>query len=425
VKKTTHPPLVHASLIAIILVAAAAFLLSALRDRGETRAPVVAVLPLDDLSAAPHRGYLSDAISEGIITELARFPHFRVVARNSSFQFRSSPTDVRVIGEALGAGYVVEGSQQYDGRRMRVTVQLIEADTGTHLFADKFERSIDDLFTVQNIIVRQIASVVGQSMMIDMPEAAPAGDVDARLRGLQARKLLSNLTRENWEKALALEEQSIREEPGSAWGYLGKSLTLGTGLDLGWVGPADEVLRDAQTLAMQALEIDPENYMAHQAMARTMARKRNYSEALEHFERAAALNPSDPVVLIGMSYPLMFTGQTERAIAVLEQAKEVDPMHGDWLRGQMGFVYWQAEECDKGLASVESMSGMPGSAYLVKAALLVCLDRTSDARTAMREFKARNPEHSSATEREKLPENWQPDGMAERWMRAMELAGLE
>lgn len=189
-------------------------------------APVVAVLPLDDLSAAPHQGYLHDALSEGIITELARFPQFRVVARNSSFQFRANPTDVREIGAVLGAGFVVEGSQQYDGEKLRVTVQLVETGTGAHLFSDQFDRDIQDLFVVQDEIVRHVASVVGQSILTEMPQRAARRDVDSLLRGLQARKIMSQLSYENWQKAIALEEISIREEPDSAWGYIGKSLML-------------------------------------------------------------------------------------------------------------------------------------------------------------------------------------------------------
>ena len=240
-------------------------------DRAHELAPVVAVLPLDDLSAAPHQGYLNDAMSEGIITDLARFPQFRVVARNSSFQFRDAPTDVRDIGETLGAGYVMEGSQQYDGARLRVTVQLVETASGAHLFAEKYERDIDDLFEVQNEIVRKVASVVGQVVLSDMPQRALPRDVDSRLRGLQARRIMTQLTYENWQKALVLEETSIREEPDSAWGYIGKSLMLGVAAQLGWMTPRDEVLDESVALAETALRLDPELHVAFRAGAGVVA----------------------------------------------------------------------------------------------------------------------------------------------------------
>ena len=133
---------------------------------------VVAVLPLDDLSDATNKGHLSDALSEGIITELARFPQFKVIARNSSFQFRGKATDIREIGESLGADYIVEGSQQFDGKNLRVTVQLIETETGTHVLSEKLDREITDLFVIQDQIVSHVASKVGGSVLTHIPTKA-------------------------------------------------------------------------------------------------------------------------------------------------------------------------------------------------------------------------------------------------------------
>ena len=423
---STRTPMRIAIFGSVILVLAIAIGVAFIsRDRGHERAPVVAVLPLDDLSTSPHQGFLNDALSEGIITELARFPQFHVVARNSSFQFRTSPTDVREIGKTLGAGYVMEGSQQYDGQRLRVTVQLVETDTGAHLFADKYERDIDDLFVVQNEIVRQVASVVGQEVLTDMPQRALPKDVDSRLRGLQARKIMTQLTYENWQKALALEETSIREEPDSAWGYIGKSLMLGAAARLGWMKPRDEVLDESVRLAETALSLDPENYMSHFALARVLSRRSAHSESILHFQRASKLNPSDSIVLIGMSVPLLYSGQTDEAIDVLQRAAEVDPLHGDWLRWQLGWAYWQNEECKKGLEAMQGMASPPNASNKTLAALLVCLDRIPEARTAMSKFLQARPGYSLEIEAEDVPTDWMPEGTGERWMDAMKRAGIQ
>lgn len=409
--------------VALVSVAAVALVFT-FGGRANEHAPVVAVLPLEDQSATPHQGFLNDALSEGIITELARFPQFGVVARNSSFQFRSSPTDVREIGETLGAGYVLEGSQQFDGQRLRVTIKLVETETGAHLFADRYERDIDDLFVVQDEIVRQVAAVVGQVVLTDMPQRALPEDVDSRLRGLQARRIMTQLTYENWQKALALEETSIREEPDSAWGYIGKSLMLGAAARLGWMQPRDEVLEESVGLAETALRLDPQNYMSHFALARVLSRRGEHAESILHFQRAAELNPSDSIVLIGMSVPLLYSGQTEEAIGVLERAAEVDPLHGDWLRWQLGWAYWQNEECEKGLEAMKSMASPPKASNKTLAALFVCLDRISDARSAMSVFLDTRPGFSREIEAEDVPSDWKPDGMAERWMAAMQQSGM-
>ncbi|MDU8945194.1 winged helix-turn-helix domain-containing tetratricopeptide repeat protein [Ovoidimarina sediminis] len=389
-----------------------------------SRAPVVAVLPLDDLSAAPHQGYLNDALAEGIITELARFPQFRVIARNSSFQFREAPTDVREIGATLGAGYVVEGSQQFDGARIKVTVQLVETDTGAHLFSDRYERDLDDLFAVQNEIVRHIASVTGQSILSDMPVHAAEDDVDSRLRGLQARNHMTNLTRENWQKAMALEETSIREEPHSAWGYVGKGLMLGVGARLGWLEPREDVLAEAKDHAETALRLAPENYMSHYTLARILSWQGEYAESLLHFARASDLNPSDSIVLIGMSIPLLYTGETEQAIDVLQQAAKVDPLHGDWLRWQLGWAYWQNDECERGLEAMQSMASPPVASNKTLASLLVCLGREEEAKVALQRFLDTRPGYSREDEAKTIPIDWKPDGLRDRFLEDMRRAGM-
>ena len=408
---------------AVVLVLVGGYLLTF--GRGDSGPPpVVAVLPFEDMSAAPHQGFLNDALAEGVITELAKFNQFRVIARNSSFQFRSEPTDVREIGETLGAGYVVEGSQQYDGDQIRITVQLVDTDSGVHLFADRYERDLDDLFVVQNDIVRHIAAEVGQSVLSDLPERVAARDVDSRLRGLQARNLMTQLSFENWQKAIALEETSIREEPESAWGYIGKSLMLGTASATGWMEPKDEVLAEATELAETALRLDPENYMAHFTLARVLSRKGENDASVLQFERAAALNPSDSIIWIGMSVPLLYMGDTDRALEVLETAASVDPLHGDWLRWQLGLAHWQAGDCAAGLEAMQSMASPPVSSNRALAVLLVCLDRLPEAEAAIGTFLDARPGHTLAAEAETYASNWEVDGVGARWLAALERAGL-
>ena len=347
-----------------------------------------------------------------------------MIARNSSFQFRADPKDVREIGETLGAGYIVEGSQQFDGERLKVTVQLVETDSGAHVFADQYERDLSDFFAVQDEIVRQVASVVGQSILTEIAERAPASDVDSRLRGLQARKIMTQLTFENWQKAMALEETSIREDPDSAWGYIGKSLMLGAAAALGWMQPREDVLEEATELAEKALRLDPENYMSHYTLARVLSRRNAYDESILHFQRASELNPSDSIVLIGMSVPLLYSGETEQALGVLEQAAAVDPLHGDWLRWQQGLAHWQNNDCKTGLSAMQSMSSPPVSSGKALAVILVCLDRLDEAQAAVAAFAEKRPDHSLESEMAAIPSDWKPDGTAERWIESLRSAGL-
>lgn len=386
---------------------------------------VVAVLPLDDLSDATNKGYLSDALSEGIITELARFPQFKVIARNSSFQFRGRATDIREIGKTLGADYIVEGSQQYDGENLRVTVQLIEAESGTHVLSEKLDRKITDLFAIQDQIVGHVASKVGGSMLTHIPTKRSENEVDSLLRGLRARRLMQNFSRENWQKAFALEQISIRDDPQSPWGYIGTSLMLTNAAFHGFLDrPKENILREAAEHSEQALSIAPTNYMSHYAHARMLATRRDHDEALLHFQQAAKLNPSDSLVPVAMSIPLLNVGETERAIAILLQAKSVDPLHRDTLWWQLGWAYWQNNECDKGLEAMLSMSSPHYDSQTMLAAIYSCLGKIAKAKEAIGKYLEKRPTGNLAAEAEFVSKQWTSKEIQKRWLNDMKLAGM-
>ncbi len=422
---STRRYVLAAGLAVFVLIATVVGYVSIQRPPHISKPFVVAVLPLDDLSDANHKGYLSDALSEGLITELARFPQFKVIARNSSFQFRGAPTDVRQIGEILGADYIIEGSQQIDGERLRVTVQLIDSSSGTHLLSEKLDRTIDDLFAMQDQIVSHVASRVGGSVLTHIPTKRTKQDVNSLLRSLQARQMMRVLTRENWQKALALEEISITEDPASPWGYIGKSLMLNVGAFHKWTDqPPNDALEEATELAQKALAISPENYMSHYALARVLTTRRDHAEALLHFQRAAQLNPSDSMVLIATSIPLLNIGEVDQAISALLEAKAVDPLHGDFLLWQLGWAYWQNNECDKGLEAMLSMASPHPDSQTMLAAIYSCLNRFEDAKEAMKVYLKKRPNRTLAVEAEFVGKQWTDTNTQDRWLNDMRLAGM-
>ena len=163
--------------------------------------PSIAVLPFDDLSTAKDQNYLSDAISEGVITELSRFSEIFVIARNSSFQYRDKATDTRDIAAELGVHYVLEGSQQKEGNSIRITVQLIDALAGRHIWAGTYDRSLEDLFAVQDEIVRAVASTVGAKIAFRPPPTGGLSRLSALQHHLKARQYMRQWTKEGTEKA--------------------------------------------------------------------------------------------------------------------------------------------------------------------------------------------------------------------------------
>ena len=273
--------------------------------------PTIAVLPFQDLSLGPNKGALGDILSEGIITDLARYPHFRVIAQNSSFRFRDAGADAGELRDILGADYVLKGSQLYDGTHVRVSVHLIETRGGTYVFTDRIDRELGDVFSAQDEIVKRVAAVTGEQVIASAPRLRDATDVSALLLYMRARAQMQHYSKENWEKAIALDRQSLAQFPESPWGYIGLAFRLQDAAGWGWSDrSADDLLSEAEALSDKALEIAPSNYEAHFARARVHERRGEHQESLLHFERAVALNPSASKALIGMSVPLLYLGET-------------------------------------------------------------------------------------------------------------------
>lgn len=388
--------------------------------------PRIAVLPLEDLSLGESKGAMGNILSEGIITDLARFSQFKVVAKNSSFKFGDGYTDARKISEVLGADYILDGSQQFDGNELRVSYHLVDARDGTHVLSGRINSLLGDIFSVQDSVVQRIASSVGISILDDIPGKRGSEDVSALMLGLKARRHMRHFSKENWEKAFALEQQSINQFPDSAWGHLGNALLLRSAASWGWLEePKEQLLDRAEYHAQQAVTFDPDNYMAHFARARVHSEKGEMKQAIGRFEESIRLNPSDSQVLIGFSVALLYVGQNERALAILEQAKEIDPLHSDWLYWQQGWAYWQTNQCDKGVSAMTSMANPPVTSQRMLAALYACLGDKKNAQSALQVYLDKRPDYTMKDEIEKISSGqWEVPGAVERWLDDMRFAGM-
>ena len=186
--------------------------------------PAIAVLPFDNMGGDPEQVYFSDGITEDIITELARFREFLVIARNSSFAFRDQGMDVRTIGQALGATYLVKGSIRRAGQQIRVTVQLVEVATETHLWAERYHRSLENIFAIQDDIARHVVTTVAQRIVDESEIAAqrrPPSDIRAYDLFLQGYRLSDTFRPDVQAQARSLFERAIALDPGFARAYTG------------------------------------------------------------------------------------------------------------------------------------------------------------------------------------------------------------
>jgi len=413
--------------ISIVLVAVLAFVWMrpsvSLRPQGP---PVIAVLPFDDFSAEPYQGYLSDAVGEGIITMLARYPQMTVIARTSSFQFRDSAMGISEIAERLGADFVLEGSQQFDGSRMRITTQLIDGATEAHVWADEIDVELDALLEVNSQISEKVANAIGLSVADTAAARMTAGDVSALMISNAAQsRIMRNFTRENLMKNIEEQGQAIKDYPESAWGYLGQALSLRIGLRYGWIEDDEAATRQLMyDLARKAVDLDPYNYMAYHALGRTLIHNRDVEAAIGAFSQGVELNPSSSLVNMGLADALVSAGKTEEALDVIARLERIDPLYGFAVTWAKSSALWQLGECEEALEAFQSTPSMPVAAYKELAAIHHCLGNQDKAEGAIQDYLAENPTWTLTREREINTGMWTAPGALDRWLTALEAAGM-
>jgi adenylate cyclase len=299
------------------------------------------------ISAATQQDYLSDGITEDITTELSRFSELSVIARNSAFQYKGKAVDIRQVGRELGARYVMEGSVRRSGDRIRIAAQLIDALTGDHRWAERYDRELHDAFAVQDEVARAIVVTLAahvnraetERALLKPPAAWEA--YEYYLRGAEAFFLhRSRRTKASLYEARRLLEQSLAIDPDYARAYAMLSRVhfhaYYEPFDGDYLSPG--ALDRALELAETAVHLDARLPQAHAELGSVLHFKRRHDDAIAEFERALALNPNYIDYLYGSV--LMYAGEPARAIEVLEANIRLDPFQPNvtGLTTMMGFA---------------------------------------------------------------------------------------
>jgi TolB-like protein len=355
--------------------------------------PSVAVLPFANMSTNPDDEYFSDGLTEDIITELARFRELAVIARNSTFRFKNQPTDVASIGRELGARYVVEGSVRRAGERIRINAQLVEADSGTHVWADRWDRDISDIFAVQDELTRMIAANLGvrvQDAALDRSLQKHPSDLDAYDCVLRARRFTTLLDADEQAKARDLLEQAIELDPGYSQAH---ALLANVYLAEHRFGsnPRPDPIGRALRMARRAIELDPQNAYAHCWLAIVHFFQHENESFEAEAQRALALNPNDTDTVAEIGHFYTWLGHFERGIALTRQAMALNPLHPGWYYFSFAHYHYDQRDYSQVVADVEK-ADMPHFywTHLMKAAALGQLgntERAADALARMRELK--------------------------------------
>ncbi|PWL33447.1 MAG: adenylate cyclase, partial [Marivita sp. XM-24bin2] len=414
------------AIITIVVLGFCGLAFAMLRPAAPPRPPVIAVLPFDDLSPPEYRGYLSDAVSDSITTLLARYPQFVIISQRSSFTFRNSDFAVSEIADQLGADYVLEGSQQYDGTRVRTTARLIDGVTEGNLWADEFDVPLDEILRASSRISRKIASAVEETVVDTAEPRMSSGDVSALLIANAAQsRIMRNFSRDSLLINIAEQEQSIRDYPDSAWGPLGQALSLRIGLRYGWVeGDEDAIRRRMDELARRAVKLDPNNFLAFHALGRVLMFNRDVEGAISAFERAVDLNPSSSFARNALAQALAFVGKTDEALEEIADIELIDPIYGHDTNWTKARIQWQKDDCEEALDTFKGEPSMPVAANKTLAAIHHCLGDTDEAKAAMAAFLGENPDWTVARERGIITGIWRAPGLADRWLAALEASGM-
>lgn len=348
-----------------------------------TTKPAIAVLPFTNMSGDPDQDFFSDGITEDIITELSRFRELFVIARNSSFTFKGRAVNVKQVGRELGVHYALEGSVRRAGNRVRITAQLIDCETGSHIWADRFDGDLADVFALQDEITRKIVGMLTVGLENDALERArrkPPDSLVAYDHWLRGKRLLwtdgqdNLMARQHFESAARLDPSYSRAYSGLAVTWQMEALGFWNADD--WRPFYGKALEYGE----KALALDDADYQAHIAIAWPILYRGDYARMKRHIDRAIMLNPNDADTLANASYLLSMYGDGQTAVACAESAAKLNPRFPDWYEGFYATALFISRRFDEALTVRLRQPDYFIDSTFHGAAILAQLGRLAEAR---------------------------------------------
>jgi adenylate cyclase len=362
--------------------------------------PSIAVLPFVNMSGDSEQEYFSDGITEEIITALSKVPRLFVIARNSSFTYKGKSVKVQDVGRELDVRYVLEGSIRKAGNRIRITAQLIDANLGNHLWAERYDRELEDIFALQDEITMKIL----MALQVELTEGEQARTLgqgtesyEAYLKILQGREHIYLMNKEGTALARQSFEEAITLDPEYAIGYTYLAWTYLLELFLGLSDAPGESMERALELAQTALTLDDSLADAHALLGSIYLAQGQWDKAVAEGERSVDLNPNsaDNIGLFGTT--LHNVGRSEEAIALFEKAIRLNPIPPDWLLESLATSYAMTGRYEEAIGELERVIRRNpdyAGAWISLAAIYSLLGREEEARAAAAEVLRLDPTFS-------------------------------
>ena len=345
--------------------------------------PTVAVLPFANMSGDPEQEFFVDGLTEDILTELSRRRELFVISRTSTFVYKGKSANLREVAQKLGARYLVEGSVRKASDRLRVTVQLIDTASDAHIWAERYDRKLDDVFAIQDEITSAIVATLPgrlEAAQHDQLARLKPSNLAAYECVLAAKVLHHRSTREDNEAALRLVDRALRLDPDYAHAHAWRGCILGQAWGYGWCKDKDATFSEVGFELSRAVTLDDNDADVHRILAAVAIVQNDMSRARYHQDRALALNPNYDLVVVQMGELFTWLGQSEEGVEWIRKAMKLNPHHPARFWSHLGRAYFVGRQYAPAVEAFMHLATMDASQHAFLAACYGWLgDRTAAA----------------------------------------------
>jgi adenylate cyclase len=398
--------------------------------------PSIVVLPFVNMSGDSEQEYFSDGLTEDLTTDLSKVSSLFVIARNSAFTYKGKLVKVQEVGRELGVRYVLEGSVRRSDSQVRINTRLIDTTTGGHLWSERYDRPLQDVFALQDEIRQKI--VVALKVQLTEEEQKrfrqfPTNNLEAYdyfLRGLErGGRAWDEYRKEANTQARQLYEKAIELDPQYAAAYALLSWTYHLDYFFHWSQDPAQAQERSFELAQRAVALDDSLPMARRSLGNVYLFKRQHEQAIAEIRRAIAFNPSSAPAYLQLGIALVFAGQSRRGIESMEQGMRLDPRNPVFYLQNLGWAYRSTGQCEKAIAPLKRVLSLTPAFISSRVNLAVCyveLGREEEARAEAAEVLRLNPGFSVETAWRKENQPFKdPTPILERLYAAARKAGLK